>query len=324
MQSLSNYHQLIEKQIADSTYPNKPIELYEPIAYLMAIGGKRLRPSLVLMACEAVGGDIQKALKPALAIEVFHNFTLMHDDIMDNAPLRRGKLTVHEKWNKNTAILSGDVMLVEAYKLLLDVEPTHLKQTLEIFNNTAAAVCEGQQLDMNFETISHVSIPEYIEMIGLKTAVLLAASLQIGSLIGNADEQTQNHLYEFGKNMGIAFQLQDDLLDVYGDPDKFGKKVGGDILTNKKTFMLISAIELAKEDLLTELNYWLTIKEFDESEKINSIIEIYDQLGIRSLAELEIDRYFSIAIENCNALAISQLAKDHLLQFAERLMIREK
>ncbi len=323
MEGLTTYYNLIENEISNSKYPNHPLELYEPISYLMSLGGKRLRPSLVLMACDAVGGNIQKAIKAAVAIEVFHNFTLMHDDIMDNAPLRRGKPTVHEKWNNNTAILSGDVMLVEAYKLMLSVDPDQLKLILEIFNNTAVSVCEGQQLDMNYENQNEVSISQYIKMISLKTAVLLAASLQIGSIIGKADAEIQKHFYEFGKNMGIAFQLQDDLLDVYGDPGKFGKKVGGDILTNKKTFMLISAKQLAREHNLTELNFWLENKNFIENDKINAITQLYDNLNIKELAEKEIDKYFELAISNCKALSIKSENSEKLLTFAEGLMVRE-
>ena len=246
MKKLEDLQSIISEAVQKLDFPGYPAKLYEPISYILSLGGKRMRPALLLMACELFGGDVNKAISPALAIEVFHNFTLMHDDIMDNAPLRRGKTTVHERWNKNVAILSGDVMLIEGYKLMMQVEDRLLRPILDIFNTTAVGVCEGQQLDMEFETRDVVDINEYINMIRLKTAVVLGGALKIGALIGGAPAKDADLLSQFGVQLGVAFQLQDDILDVYGDPEKFGKQVGGDIISNKKTFLLIKALELAK------------------------------------------------------------------------------
>lgn len=241
MSKLVNFIQLVEEAIQDKGFKKEPISLYEPISYTMALGGKRVRPALLLMANDLFGGTANRALNAALAIEIFHNFTLVHDDIMDNAPVRRGKPTVFKKWNVPTAILSGDVMLVEAYQLLCDYEPELLPHLLKLFNKTAVEVCEGQQYDMLFENASDVSIDDYLKMIELKTAVLLGASLKMGALIAKATRNDAQHLYEFGKNIGVAFQLMDDILDVYGDPKKFGKQVGGDILANKKNILIITS-----------------------------------------------------------------------------------
>ncbi|RYE17915.1 MAG: polyprenyl synthetase family protein [Sphingobacteriales bacterium] len=271
MKKLNELQDIIIDGISQLSYPARPAELYQPISYILSIGGKRLRPALVLMACDMFGGDVNAAVKPALAIEVFHNFTLMHDDIMDNAPLRRGKVTVHEKWNSNIAILSGDVMMVEANKLIMQVDDRILRTVMTIFNETAQGVCEGQQFDMNFEQDNQVSIDGYLGMIRLKTAVLLGGALKIGALIGGADAANAENLYQFGVNLGIAFQLQDDILDVYGDPEKFGKQVGGDIISNKKTFLLIKATELAKEQESTDLAQWVATKDFNTTEKVKAV-----------------------------------------------------
>src|SRR5438067_240248 len=228
MKQLTELHALVSKAVDELTFPAYPTDLYEPISYILALGGKRLRPALLLMACDLFGGDVEKAIEPALAIEVFHNFTLMHDDIMDKAPLRRGKITVHEKWNANVAILSGDAMMVEANKFMMKVDDAILRRVMDIFNETATGVCEGQQIDMSFEQRNNVLIDEYLDMIRLKTAVLLGGTLKISSIIGGASTADAQLLYNFGVNLGIAFQLQDDILDVYGDPEKFGKQVGGD------------------------------------------------------------------------------------------------
>ncbi|HEX3386318.1 MAG TPA: polyprenyl synthetase family protein, partial [Mucilaginibacter sp.] len=284
MTSLNNLQTTINDGVNKLSFPLHPAELYEPIKYILSLGGKRMRPALLLMACDLFGGDTNKALPPALAIEVFHNFTLMHDDIMDNAPLRRGKITVHERWNRNVAILSGDVMLVESYKLMMQVHPNLLGQVLSIFNNTAVGVCEGQQFDMEFEQRNDVHIDEYINMIRLKTAVLLGGALKIGAVIGGAGEQDAALLQTFGEQLGVAFQLQDDILDVYGDPEKFGKQVGGDILSNKKTFLLIKALELANAEQAAELNRWFSNTQFNSKEKIDAVTGLYDQLGIRNQA----------------------------------------
>lgn len=323
MHSIKALQQIIDQAVRETTYPAEPKELYEPISYLMSLGGKRLRPAMVLMATDLFNGDIKAALAPALAIELFHNFTLMHDDIMDKAPLRRGKPTVHAKWNESVAILSGDVMFVKAYKMMIQVKPDILIQVLDIFNTTAVGVCEGQQIDMNFELRDEVSIAEYIEMIRLKTAVLLGGALKIGALIGEASETDAQHLYEFGENLGIAFQLQDDILDVYGDPEKFGKQVGGDIISNKKTFLLITALALAEGDVLTELNHWLSLKEFNPQEKVNAVRAIYDQLGIRTLSESKMQSYAEKSISEFNLINVPLDNKGVLLEFAEMLVERQ-
>jgi len=323
MHSIQDLQQIIEKAVKETNYPAEPKELYEPISYLMSLGGKRLRPALVLMATDLFNGDINEALSPALAVELFHNFTLMHDDIMDKAPLRRGKPTVHAKWNEAVAILSGDVMFVKAYQLMIKVKPQILSQVLEIFNQTATGVCEGQQIDMNFENREQVSIPEYIEMIRLKTAVLLGGALKIGALIGEASETDAQHLYNFGENLGIAFQLQDDILDVYGDPEKFGKQVGGDIISNKKTYLLIKALELAKDEDLKELNHWLTLKIFNSEEKVTAVRTIYDRIGIRELSDQTMQAYANKALVEFGLIKVKVENKEVLMEFAEMLVGRE-
>ncbi len=323
MHSIIELQKIIDDAVIKTTYPAEPKELYEPISYLMSLGGKRLRPALVLMATDLFGGDINEALSPALAVELFHNFTLMHDDIMDKAPLRRGKPTVHVKWSESVAILSGDVMFVKAYKMMIQVKPNILSPVLEIFNETAVGVCEGQQIDMNFESRAEVSIPEYLEMIRLKTAVLVGGALKIGALIGNASEKDAQHLYEFGENLGIAFQLQDDILDVYGDPEKFGKQVGGDIISNKKTFLLIKALELAEGETAKSLKNWLSLTEFDAEEKVKSVSAIYDELGIKELSESIMLSYANKAILAFNRINTPEKNKSTLLDFANLLVMRE-
>ena len=246
MKKLTELQSIIEEAITKLDIPQYPADLYEPVKYILSLGGKRMRPALLLMACDLFGGDVEAALSPALAIEVFHNFSLVHDDMMDNAPLRRGKATVHERWGQNAGILSGDVMLVLAYQLMMKVDDRLLRQVLDVFSQTAVGVCEGQQLDMDFEKLQTVGIDEYQNMIRLKTSVLLGGALKIGALIGGADMADAELLYGFGEHLGIAFQLQDDILDVYGDPDKFGKQVGGDIISNKKTYLLIKGIGISE------------------------------------------------------------------------------
>ncbi|HTN19797.1 MAG TPA: polyprenyl synthetase family protein [Pelobium sp.] len=323
MHSIKELQQIIDKAVKEISYPATPNELYEPIAYLMALGGKRLRPALVLMATDLFGGDIEDAKAPALAIEMFHNFTLMHDDIMDNAPLRRGKPTVHKKWSDSVAILSGDVMFVKAYKLMIQVKPEILSGVLEVFNKTAVEVCEGQQIDMNFETQEQVSIDEYLEMIRLKTAVLLGGALKIGALIGSADSKNADLLYQFGENLGLAFQLQDDILDVYGDPEKFGKQVGGDIISNKKTFLLIKALELAKGNDLLKLQSWIGKKDFVANEKVEAVKALYNQLNIRKLSEEIMQQYAKSALDAFDKIDVPIENKKTLLSFAEMLVERE-
>ncbi len=283
-----------------------------------------MRPALLLMACDLFGGDIQKAIPPALAIEVFHNFTLMHDDIMDNAPLRRGKITVHERWNSNVGILSGDVMLIEGYKLMMQVEEHLLRPILNIFNETAVGVCEGQQIDMEFETRNNVSIDEYITMIRLKTAVVLGGALKIGAIIGGASTEDAALLHTFGEQLGIAFQLQDDILDVYGNPEKFGKQVGGDIISNKKTFLLIKALELADQSQAAELNKWLTNwQQTDQKGKVSAVTTMYNQLQVRQYAEETMQTYADKAFRALDAINLPDEQKQYLREFADGLMVRE-
>ena len=323
MTRLNDLQELINDEVNKLEFPLFPADLYEPIKYILALGGKRIRPALVLMACDLFGGEIRKAISPALAIEVFHNFTLMHDDIMDNAPLRRGKVTVHEKWNTNVAILSGDVMLVEGYKLMMHVDDHLLRPIMQIFNETAVGVCEGQQFDMDFEQRNDVHIDEYINMIRLKTAVVLGSALKIGALIGGADNRDALLLQSFGEHLGVAFQLQDDILDVYGDPDKFGKQVGGDILSNKKTFLLIKALELADAGSLKELQHWLSGTDFPPKKKVDAVTAIYDQLNIRQFAWEAMHTYVKKAFDSLDAVNLPENAKQVLRDFADSLMVRE-
>ncbi|CCH00204.1 Dimethylallyltranstransferase [Fibrella aestuarina BUZ 2] len=317
----------LQRQFELTEYGRQPAELYDPIRYIMSLGGKRLRPLMTLMTTALFTDNWQLALKPAVAVEVFHNFTLLHDDIMDKAPLRRGQPTVHEKWNANIAILSGDVMLVRAFEQLLDVQPAQLRTVLKRFSQTAAEVCEGQQMDMNFETrdvlTNAVSEVEYIEMIRLKTSVLLGFAMELGGLIAGADTDSTHHLYEAGVNIGIGFQLKDDLLDVYGDPAKFGKQVGGDIIANKKTFMLIEALERAEGDTRTQLLGWLACDTFDKAEKVAAVTQIYDQLGIRQLAEQRVAEYVNKGFANLEQVEADPDRKAILLDFAHQLVERE-
>jgi geranylgeranyl diphosphate synthase, type II len=313
----------INQTIVELPYRPNPIELYEPIRYLMALGGKRLRPMLTILGGHLFADDWQNWLKPAVAVEVFHNFTLMHDDIMDNAPLRRGKPTVHEKWNNNIAILSGDVMLVQAYDLMLSVEDKYIREVLTKFNVCAAEVCEGQQLDMNFEQFPTVSEADYLEMIRRKTAVLLGFALELGGIIAKGNPQNTKLLRQFGENIGIGFQLKDDLLDVYGDAEKFGKQVGGDIIANKKTYLLIEALARAQGTHKQKLDYWLQQKDFDKVEKVNAIIEIYNHLKIKELTENKINYYFNLGFEQLEQIEAEETRKAVLRQFIQQLIERE-
>jgi geranylgeranyl diphosphate synthase type II len=325
MHTIEELQELLAKAVSAKKYPNEPAELYEPISYIMAMSGKRMRPVLLLMGCELFKGDINKAIDPALAVEVFHNFTLMHDDIMDKAPLRRGKQTVHEKWNANIAILSGDVMLVQGYILLLNsLEEKLLRPVLHVFNETAVSVCEGQQFDMNFETLAEVSLSKYIEMIRLKTAVLLGGALKIGALIAGASTAESDLLEGFGEDLGIAFQIQDDILDVYGNPDKFGKQVAGDILANKKTYLLVKARELATGKDADELKFWLEANEYQAEEKIKAVTELYNRLGVRELAETAMQNYAEKAIKQLDAIQVEATRKTALRSFAAQLVSREQ
>ena len=295
MQGAEEFRKIIEKQLNDLDFPLEPVRLYDPIRYTLSLGGKRLRPVLVLMGAELAGGDVRTAINPALGIELFHNFTLLHDDIMDNAPLRRGKQTVFKKWSSNIAILSGDVMFTKASGLISDAPINCLKQVLEVFYKTAAEVCEGQQMDMDYEDRDDVSVSEYMEMIRKKTAVLLGASLQIGALCGGADTAEAERLYTAGFHFGLAFQLQDDLLDVFGDPDVFGKQQGGDIISDKKTFLRLRALEIADENKKESLKNSFIIKS--ETDKVNSVTNLFNELGIKEETFREIKRQLHLGEE---------------------------
>jgi geranylgeranyl diphosphate synthase type II len=314
----------IDKAIRELDLGKDLPNLYDPIYYILGLGGKRIRPLLSILAYQLYQNGYDKILKPSLAVEVFHNFTLMHDDIMDKAPIRRNKPTVHTKWNENIAILSGDVMLVRVYDLLLEVEDSIVKEVISKFNNCAAAVCEGQQMDMDFESSDQVTVDEYLEMIKLKTAVLLGYSLEQGGLIGGASEEDQASLKQFGINMGIGFQLMDDLLDVYADKEVFGKQVGGDIIANKKTFLLIKALELAQGEEKKELERWISIKDFDPVEKVGKITSIYNALNIEQLTKTQINYYFNLGLESFNKIDIENERRKDLLSISSFLMNREK
>ncbi|WP_316813818.1 polyprenyl synthetase family protein [Pedobacter heparinus] len=321
MYTPAQLQEVIENAIQDINYPAQPAKLYEPIRYIMSLGGKRIRPALTLMAADLFETDILEALPAALAIETFHNFTLIHDDIMDNAPLRRGKETVHEKWGVNNAILSGDVMMVEANKQLSMLNSAILKKALETFNATAQGVCEGQQLDMEFEQQDLVSIPEYINMIRLKTAVLLGGAMKLGAQVAGAGATEAEQLYQFGVNLGIAFQLQDDILDVYGDPEKFGKQVGGDIIANKKTLLLLKLKELASPADLLKLDEQSMNKDY--ADKIKNITGLYNAYDIRELANVEMRNYADKAFDALSSLTVAESRKSELFELADLLMSRE-
>lgn len=301
----------------------EPLNLYQPIGYALGMGGKRLRPVMALMACNLFDNNVEKALPAAMAIEVFHNFTLLHDDIMDRAEMRRNLPSVYKKYNENIAILSGDAMSIMAYDYLSRSTSGDKNEMLSLFTKTALQVCEGQQLDMDFEKRNDVSIPEYIEMITLKTAVLLACSLKMGALAGNADKLSADLLYDFGLNLGIAFQLQDDLLDAFADQDKFGKKIGGDIVSNKKTFLLLKALELSGNDEKKVIQYWIGKSEFDPQEKIKAIKSLYEKLNIKQLTEEKINKYYQQAMAMWEKLDVNKETKSELVNLAKMIMDRD-
>ncbi|HTJ51399.1 MAG TPA: polyprenyl synthetase family protein [Cyclobacteriaceae bacterium] len=315
--------QWIEQEIKKNKYGKQPESLYEPIRYLMNLGGKRLRPMLTLLSYSLYKDDVKSIIPYAVAVEAFHNFTLMHDDIMDKAPLRRGKSTVHKKWNVNTAILSGDVMLVKVYEAFNELEPSTLKTVLKSFNKCAAEVCEGQQWDMEYESHATVTEAEYINMIKLKTSVLLGFSLELGAILAGASDEDRKTLYQFGVNIGIGFQLKDDLLDAYADPKKFGKQVGGDIIANKKTWLLIKALEKAQGKEKKELQHWLAAKTFKKKEKVTAIKVIYDKLNIPTLAERKVNQYFDKGLKELDKLHTSSSSKAFLKTFTENLIARQ-
>ncbi|MFA0962432.1 polyprenyl synthetase family protein [Roseivirga sp. BDSF3-8] len=314
----------INRELATQTYGEKPYELYEPIRYIMGLGGKRLRPVLALISSSMYSGNVETTLRPAMAIEVFHNFTLMHDDIMDQAPLRRGEATVHEKFGSNIAILSGDVMMVKAYEMIMALPDAVLRTGLAAFNRCAVEVCEGQQMDMNFESREDVTIGQYLHMIRLKTAVLLGFSLELGALVGNAPEQDRLLLREFGQQIGVGFQLKDDLLDVFGEQEKVGKQEGGDIVSNKKTFLLITALQDADEETAKELKHWLTMQDFDKAEKVEAVKKIYNQLNIKEKTEAKMDECFEGAFSLLDKLSISVEKQQNLRYLANYLIERDK
>lgn len=321
MSSIETLQQSFEAYFNHRHFPTAPTTLYDPLEEFLANSGKRIRPVLCLMGNELFGDIHQDAYHLAAAVELFHNFTLVHDDIMDKAPLRRGKATVHAVHGESTALLGGDVMMVVAYDYLNKMESPHLKKVIHLFNKTAKEVCEGQQLDMDFEKIADVQLDEYIHMIQLKTSVLLAASLQLGSIIGGASDHNQGHIYEFGRNLGIAFQIQDDYLDAFGDPEKFGKQVGGDIHSNKKTFLLIHALETAQGNDLSALKQLLSTSPVD---KVERVLSIYRKCGIDAWANTLKETYLEKAYHHLNEIAVSAVRKEPLKALAQYLIKRDK
>lgn len=320
MRTFEEICRTIEEALARLTFDQPPRSLFDPITYILSLGGKRIRPALALMACDLFGGKNEDVLQPALGLEVFHNFTLLHDDLMDEADRRRDKPTVHKLWNPNVAILSGDAMLICAYQL---VAKANDKAILELFSRTALEICAGQQYDMEFESRSDVTEEEYIEMIRLKTAVLLACALKVGAMIGGASAADADALYDYGIHIGLAFQLQDDLLDVYGDPKTFGKNIGGDILCNKKTFLLINALSAASEEQRQVMEDWMARTTYDAQEKIAAFASLYDDLSIRDLTERRIEDYYRMANEDLARLSIAPETLSVLKGTCDRLMKRK-
>jgi len=323
MHTLKEFQQIIKDAVGNEKFEKKPQALYDPINYTLASGGKRIRPALVLLAFNLFSDDIQKAVRPAIGLEIFHNFTLLHDDIMDQAEIRRGIPSVHKKWNENTAILSGDAMLIKAYDYFLDIDSSNFRKILQVFNQTALEVCEGQQYDMEFENRDNVTEKEYLRMIELKTSVLLAGALKIGALLGNAHAADADLLYEYGINLGLAFQLQDDLLDVYGDEKVFGKQIGGDIVANKKTFLLIKAREIAGDEDLKTLEYWVqNNNKGDRDEKIKTVTKIYDNLNIKEITKEKILSLTQKALNLLDDVKIENHKKIELRNLAGKLINR--
>ena len=322
MISANQIQQSFEEYLQNLDYSHNPDNLYAPIRYVLSLGGKRIRPTLLVMAYNMYADNVSDVYDVAVGMEVFHNFTLLHDDVMDNADMRRGSLTVHKKWNANTAILSGDGMLVLAYQYLTNCKPQYLKQILDIANATFMGITDGQQFDMDFETRSDVPEAEYIEMIRLKTSILLAACLKMGALLGGASQQDASLLYSFGEKLGLAFQLQDDLLDVYGDASVFGKRIGGDIVCNKKTYMYINTCLLASEEEKVVLSKWAAYDGDDMDAKIEAVRSVYDSVGIRAIAEAKIEELFSEAMSLLNKVSVSEERKSILREYALGLMNR--
>ena len=324
MFSFKDCQEIINKRLEAIRLPENPKNLYEPIRYVISLGGKRIRPALVLMACNMFSDKVENAINPAIAVELLHNFTLLHGDIMDQSDLRRNKPTVHKKWNSNIAILSGDAMMIKAYEFLFSSDPDILKDILLVFNKTALEICEGQQYDMDFESESVVSVESYLKMIELKTAVLLAASLKMGAICGKSNAADADLLYSFGKNLGIAFQLQDDLLDVYGDTELIGKQTGNDIVANKKTFLLLTALNLVKGEKQKQLKYWLENGNAEKDKKIKNVKTFFDELKIKEKTEKEILKYYKIALQSLESIKCDKNRKIPIYQFTEELMQRKK
>lgn len=323
MHSITHYQDIISEHFKTLALRKEPKNLYEPIRYILSLGGKRLRPVLTLMSAEIFDVDCKKALAAATAVEVFHNFSLIHDDIMDDAPLRRGNETVHEKWNINTGILSGDAMLILAYQYFEAYEPVIFRELAKLFSKTALEVCEGQQYDVDFETRDDVTIPEYLKMIEFKTAVLVGAAMKMGAIVAGTSEENANSIYDFGLNLGIAFQLQDDYLDAFGNPETFGKQVGGDIIENKKTYLYLKAIEFASANEKEQLLHLFSIQPNDNTDKINSVKEIFNQTGASEATRKAIQSFTFKAFETLEKMNIEPDKKSVLKAFGEKLMERK-
>ena len=313
----------VNEALEQLPYDRRPKSLYEPISYVLSLGGKRIRPVLMLLGYNLYKEQPESIMMQALGLETYHNYTLLHDDLMDNADLRRGHETVHKRWDANKAILSGDSMLVLAYQRMAQCDSRHLPAVLSLFTETALEIGEGQEYDMTFETRNDVTEDEYIEMIRLKTSVLLACALKTGAILADASEEDAANMYKCGEQMGLAFQLQDDLLDVYGDPKVFGKAIGGDITSNKKTYMLINAVNRANAEQRAELMRWIEAKDFDRQEKIAAVTRLYDAIGIRQLCEEKINYYFAEAQKYLDRVSVAEERKQHLRQYANSLMKRE-
>ncbi|MFC2103844.1 polyprenyl synthetase family protein [Bacteroidota bacterium] len=322
MFTIKELQDLINGTISSEKIGREPYSLYDPINYTLESGGKRIRPVLVLMACNLFSSEVEHAIKPALGLEIFHNFTLLHDDIMDHADIRRGNPTVHKKWNENAAILSGDAMFIKAYEYFLECQSPNFREILKIFNSTALEVCEGQQYDMEFEERDNVTEQEYLRMIELKTSVLLAAALKIGALLGGANKKDANLLYEFGRNIGLAFQLQDDYLDVYGNTEVFGKQIGGDIVANKKTFMLIKAQELAKGEDKKNLKDLLLLENLERETKVSAVTNIYNKLNIREIVKQKIMELNQKSFNILEQVSVEENKKSELKKLADKLINR--
>ena len=323
MQTISHYQDLVSAHFNSLLFEKEPKNLYEPIQYIISLGGKRLRPVLTLMATEVFDADCKKALAAATAVEVFHNFSLIHDDIMDDAPLRRGNETVHEKWNINTGILSGDAMLILAYQYFEEYEPKIFQELAQLFSKTALEVCEGQQYDVDFETRDDVTIQEYLKMIEYKTAVLVGASMKMGAIVAETAEENKNFIYDFGLNLGLAFQLQDDYLDAFGNPETFGKQVGGDIIENKKTYLYLKALEFATPSQKEQLLHLFSIQPNDNTDKINSVKLLFNETGASQATQKAIVDFTLLAFETLEKMDIELSKKEMLKSFGEKLMSRK-